>query len=93
MTTNDEINTPCKQSENRHTDCDGELASYSIGLCACSCHNKEAAARAEGYKEGQIDTVKWISKAIKELDDKLINPDYDDLKAVIEAVQKQFKVD
>ena len=53
----------------------------------------EAAAHAEGYKEGQTDTVKRISKAIKELDDKLINPDYDDLKAVIEAVQKQFKVD
>ena len=50
-------------------------------------------ARTEGYKEGQTDTVKRISEAIKELDDKLINPDYDDLKAVIEAVQKQFKVD
>ena len=50
-------------------------------------------ARADGYKEGQTDTAKQIFKAIKELDDKLINPDYDDLKAVIEAVQKQFKVD
>ena len=58
---NNEINTPCKQSENRHTDCDGELASYSIGLCACSCHKKEAAARADATKQILSKLDKMIS--------------------------------
>ena len=52
----------------------------------------ESEARTEGYNEGQRDTARQIFKAIKDLDDVLVNPDYDDLKAIIEAVKKQYKV-
>ena len=44
--------------------------------------------KAEGYKEGQKAAAKKILKAIKDLD-----TDYDDLKAIIETLKKQFKVD
>ena len=48
---------------------------------------------AEMLDEARDDTAKQIFKAIKDLDDVLVNPDYDDLKAIIEAVKKQYKVD
>ena len=48
---NGKINVPCWQVENRHNECDGELANSSIGLCECSCHKKEDNAVSKVFKE------------------------------------------
>ena len=40
----------------------------------------------------RADTVKQIFEAIKILDDKLVNPNYSDLKAIIEIIKNKYKV-
>ncbi len=45
------------------------------------------------YNKARSDAITEVFTAIMDLEDKLINPDYYDLKAVIEAVKKKYKVD